>query len=245
MPDVTLPELVRNGTMSEQMAAVLWSIAAERRWFLVVAKPRKAGKSVVSDAALHFAPPGTPIHRLSGEIDEMEQLARSPDGGYLVVGEIANSRQTRYIWGDTVTALFRTLNTGFALNTTLHASSIEGTFDQICRENSVSDDDAGKIEYMVYVERFGGDPDGADDDDLYWRRVTGLYEIVAVRDGVPEARLLSRWVKKDDRFEELARPRLLDVDADRLDERARLVRELADSGRTSMSDVEALVAKES
>ena len=35
LPELTLPELVRNGTMSEQMAAVLWSVAAPhtgRKW---------------------------------------------------------------------------------------------------------------------------------------------------------------------------------------------------------------------
>ncbi len=240
MPDVTLPELVRNSTMSEQMAAVLWSVAAERRWFIVVAKPRKAGKSAVSDAVLHFAPSGTPIHRLSGEIGEMERLARSPDGGYLVVGEISPQRPERYIWGEAVTVLFKTLNTGFALNTTLHALSVEEAFDQICRQNGVSDDDAGRIEYMAYVERFGGDPDGVDDDDLYWRRVTGLYEIAAVRDGVPDARLLSRWVEAEDRFVQEQSPQQLDAGENTLAARARQIRELADAGRTGLEDIETL-----
>ncbi len=240
MPDVTLPELVRNGTMSEQMAAVLWSAAAERRWFIVVAKPRKAGKSVVSDATLQFAPGGTPIHRLSGEIEEMEQLSRSPDGGYLVVGEISTGSQDRYMWGEAVAVLFRTLNASFALNTTLHASSVEDVFDQICRQNSVSDEDAGRIEYMAYVERFGGDPDGADDDDLYWRRVSGLYEIASVRDGVPDARLLSRWVESEDRFVQEQSPQQLVADENTLAARARQIRELADAGRTGPEDIERL-----
>ncbi len=240
MPDVTLPELVRNGTMSEQMAAVLWSAAAERRWFIVAAKPRKAGKSVVSDATLQFAPPGTPIHRLSGEIEEMERLSRSPDGGYLVVGEISPQRPERYIWGEAVTVLFRTLNSGFSLNTTLHASSVEEVFDQICRQNGVSDEDAARIEYVAYVERFGGDPDGADDDDLYWRRVSGLYEIAAVRGGIPDARLLSRWVETGDRFAQEQSPRLLDAGENTLATRARQIRGLADAGRTGMEDIERL-----
>lgn len=240
MPDVTLPELVRNGTMSEQMAAVLWSVAAERRWFIVAAKPRKAGKSAVSEAVLHFAPPGTPIHRLSGEIEEMERLAHSPDGGYLVVGEISPQRPERYIWGEAVTVLFRTLNAGFALNTTLHASSIEEVFDQICQENGVSDEDAGKIEYIAYVERFGGDPDGSEDDDLYWRRVSGLYEIGAVRGGVPDARLLSRWLETDDSFVQERGPQLLDASENTLEARARQIRELADGGRTGLEDIETL-----
>ncbi len=245
MPDVTLPELVRNGTMSEQMAAVLWSIAAERRWFIVVARPRKAGKSAVSDATLQFAPPDTPIHRLTGEIEEMDSLAKSPDGGYLVVGEISDQSQLRYLWGEPVAVLFRTLNTGFSLNTTLHTSSVEETFDQICRQNEVSDEDAGKIQYMAYVERFGGDPDGADDDDLYWRRVTGLYEIAAVSDGVPDARLLSRWVEADDTFEELAAPRLLSAKARTVSERARKIREIADSSQAGPGSVQRLIAEQS
>ncbi len=50
MAELSLADLVRNGTMDEHVAATLWTIAEERRSFMVTAVPRFAGKSTVSNA---------------------------------------------------------------------------------------------------------------------------------------------------------------------------------------------------
>ena len=65
MSELTLVDLVRNGTMNAEIAATLASIAAERRSFMVVAVPRFAGKTTVTDAMLHCLPADVPVHRLS------------------------------------------------------------------------------------------------------------------------------------------------------------------------------------
>ena len=41
--EITIAELVRNGTMSAAMAATLWAAAEEQVSFLVAAVPRNAG----------------------------------------------------------------------------------------------------------------------------------------------------------------------------------------------------------
>ncbi len=83
MAELTLVDLVRNGTMNAEIAATLATIAAEQHSFMVVAVPRFAGKSTVTNAMLHCVPANVPVHRLSGDEAEMDRLRRDAGGGYL------------------------------------------------------------------------------------------------------------------------------------------------------------------
>jgi type IV secretory pathway ATPase VirB11/archaellum biosynthesis ATPase len=236
MPDVTLLQLVQNGTLDEHVAALLWTIAEEKRWVITTAVPRKAGKTTVLEAALQFAPAGTPIHQLDGTLEEIVRFEGMPDGGYLVPGEISNGGPARYIWGERVTALFRSLRTGFSLATTLHASDVGDVFNQICRDNGITDADASRIQYVVYVERFG------DNDETYRRRVSEVYEVAAVTDGKPETRRLHTWSESLGRLKKVESPKGLTASAGTLAKRARSIRKLVDAGRTSIEEVEPLRA---
>lgn len=231
MADITLLHLVQNGTMDRHIAALLWTIAEEKRWLITTAVPRKAGKSTVLDAALDFAPGETPIHRLDGTLEEIVRMGKKPDGGYLVVGEISTEPPARYIWGERVTALFTSLRAGFSLATTMHAAGVDDVFDQICRGNGIGDEDASKVDYVVYVERRG------DNEDSYSRRLVGVYEVAEVRNGKPDARLLHAWRASDDTFDRVAAPRLLSASPSTLAQRARLIQGLVDAGRTSFGEV--------
>ena len=234
MPELTLLDLVRNGTMSAGVAATLSAIAEEKRSFMVVAVPRFAGKSTVGRAMLHFAPRSAPLHHLNGSEAEMEELAGRPDGGYLVVAEFARVDVPGYIWGSPVRRVFRTMRAGFSLSVGLHAPSVEEAYAAVCRGNGVADEDASRISYMVYIERMGAGPDD------FWRRVAAVYEIDRVVGGVPHARLLHRWRRESDEFERVERPRHLSAREPALRERAKRFRELADAGRTDRAQVEAL-----
>jgi type IV secretory pathway ATPase VirB11/archaellum biosynthesis ATPase len=225
--DVTLLSLVQNNTLDEHIAALLWTIAEEKRWLVTAAVPRKAGKSTVLNAALQFAPPGTPIHRLTGEIGEIRELRSRPDGGYLEVGEISTEPPKRYIWGEPVTALFETLAAGFSLATTMHAPDIDNVISQISDGNGISDRALAKLNYVVLIERHG------ETDDTYWRRVTGVYEVAKVVKGKPVATLLHRWAAQGDRFEQLARPKLLTATPATLAVRASRIREVVAKGQTA------------
>ena len=87
---------------------------------------------------------------------------------------------------------------------------------------------------MVYIERMGTD------EDDFWRRIAGVYEIDRVTDGVPHTRLLHRWNRESDQFERLDNPQLLFMDGSVLTQRAQRLQRLVDAGRTSQADVETL-----
>jgi hypothetical protein len=200
--------------MDEHMAAVLWTIAEEKKSLVSAAGPQNAGKSTVLFAALEYTPIGTPIHPMSGDIGEIRDFASAGRGGYLEVGEISDHRPERYIWHEPVQALFETLKTGYSLATTMHADGIEDVFHQICGINEIADDDASLVQYVVHMHRFG------DDMDNYWRRVSGIWEIRGVKDGVPDAAELFTWREDEDDFLARQEPLLLGTTAETLAQRA-------------------------
>ena len=236
MSDPTLLDLVANGTLDAEIAATLWSVADERRSFMTVAVPRFAGKSTVSAGILKFASPDTPIHVLSGEKDQMDELAGRPDGGYLVVGEFSRAPVDTYIWGARVRKVFETVAAGFSLVTALHAPTVEEAYAKICSGNAVSDEDASVIQYMVYIERHGKS------EEDFWRRISAVWEVEKVVDGVPVARLLHRWNENTDTFEVINGPQLLNADTALIQARAGKIRSLVETGQTSTTDIEALIA---
>jgi Flp pilus assembly CpaF family ATPase len=64
--EITIADLMRNGTVSAEMAAVLWAALDPRTSFLSSAVPRLAGKSTTSQAALALRPAGSRPSRCSG-----------------------------------------------------------------------------------------------------------------------------------------------------------------------------------
>jgi hypothetical protein len=216
-----LIDLVANNTMDEHIAALLWTIAEEKRSFVSAAVPQRAGKSTVLWAMLDHVPAGTVIHPFNGQINEIREHASSPDGGYLEVGEISTEPPTRYIWDEPVRALFKTLDAGYSLATTMHVIDANDLFHQICTDNEISDADASIIQYVIHCKRFG------EDDESYWRRVNRVYEITGVENGVPVVTELFAWNEDDDNFIALSAPTQLNAAPDLLAKRADSIRRQA------------------
>ena len=232
----TILDLIRNGTMSAEMAATLWASIDERWSYVVVAIPRLAGKTTLGNALLELLPVGVPVHRLSGDEAEMARLENAATGGYLMVGEFSRAPVSTYIWGASVRRVFDILTAGYSLATALHAPGLEETFDVICQGNGVADEQASRIKLMLYLRRFGDEP------GKYWRRVAQVYEIDRVEKGCPVGRLLHHWVEEEDRFEAVECSRILREDTKALAARSQLLMAMVESGRTMPSDVAQLVA---
>ncbi len=238
MADLTIAELVRNGTLSAEMAAVLWAAVDEQKSFLTVAIPRFAGKTTTSNAVLALRPAGVPVTPVTGEPEEMQQLTTERRGGYLTVAEFAPHAMHGYIWGEPVRRVFDTVvSAGYALQTALHAPGVEAAMQEVTRGNGVPDGHASEFKLVMYIERFG------ETEATFWRRVTDLYEVDRVENGLPVGRSLFRWQDADDRFERLAEPMQWGRDRADLARRSAIMAELANTGRISTSDVAAAVAR--
>ena len=203
MSELTLADLTANGTMSKEVAATLRATAEGRKSFLVVAIPRLAGKSTVMAAMLAERPKRAPRRTVGDDGVDIDALAAASVGGYLVVPEISEYPVTAgYIWGAPVRRVFARIGSGVALAAALHAPGADEAMEVVCRGNGVPDEQAAQIAIVVYIRSLGRD----------WRQPTGrriatVHEVVAVRDGRAETRLLHRWDERADRFETLATPR--------------------------------------
>ena len=220
--ELDLIDLVANRTMSPEIAATLQAAAQQRRSLLVVAIPRGAGKSTVTHATLEHVPEGTALHTLIDHPADLEALAGEPAEGYLVVPEVSKAAVPGYIWGEPVRRVFAALGRGYALATALHAPGLDEAFAVLTRGNGVPDEDASRIDLMVYIRSLGDD----------WRAptrraVAEVHEVERVTDGRPQARLLHRWDEADDRFEQLAEPRAFNGGNVSLQDRADAFRRLA------------------
>jgi hypothetical protein len=238
MVEVTIADLVRNGTMSADMAAVLWAAVDEQQSFLTVAVPRFAGKTTTSNAVLALRPPDVPVTPVAGEPELMERLKQERRGGYLVVAEFAYAPVPGYIWGAPVRRVFETVEEGgYALQTALHAPGVEAAMLEVTRGNGVTDQQASTFKLVMYIERFGYSL------PTFWRRVTDLFEVEGVEGGRPQGRSLFRWHEAHDTFEQLEEPRQWGRDRADLAHRAELIEALAREGLTDSASVAAAVAE--
>ena len=219
------------------MAATLWSAMDKGLSMVVVAIPRFAGKTTTTNGILSLMHPDVPVHRLSGDEAEMDRLKDAATGGYLVVGEFSQAPVPHYIWGAPVRRVFDTLTAGYSLATALHAPGLEEAFDVICQENRVTDQQASRIDLMLYIQRFG------DDLDNFWRRLSEVHEIDHVQEGKPHGRLLYRWVEEADRFEGVEQAGFLQGETNDVARRGALLQELVSAGRTSAEDLARLVSE--
>jgi hypothetical protein len=201
--ELRLADLTANGTMSPEIASTLEATARGRHSFLVVAIPRLAGKSTVMAAMLAHRPKGVPGKTVGDDGADIDALAAASAGGYLVVPEISEYPVTAgYIWGAPVRHVFSRIGEDVALAAALHAPAAEEAIEIVCHGNRVPDEQAAQIAVVVYIRSLGSDrqrPTG--------RRIATVHEIVTVRNGRPETRLLHRWDERADRFETLERPR--------------------------------------
>lgn len=235
--EITIAELVRNGTMSAEVAAVLWAAVDEEVSFLTVAVPRFAGKSTTSEAVLALRRPEVPLHRFHGEPGVLDRLRHERLGGYIVVPEFSQAPVPGYIWGEPVRQVFDTLKAGYSLQASLHAPSPQDAVLEVTAGCGVDDEEASAIGLIIYIERFGHDL--AD----FWRRIAEVYEVDYVEGGQAVGRTLYRWSPETDRFDAEEEPRNFARDTDLLLARAELLGDLARSGHTAAADVAAALER--
>ena len=202
MSEITLDDLVSNATMSESLAALLRVAAGEKRSTLLVAIPRMAGKTTTTKAILAHRPAETPVHQLSAELGAGLGIPTRADGGYLMMSEVSQAPMLDYLWGEPVRTVFKAAaEQDFSLATALHEAGVNEAFRVICDANGVPDEHAAVIDLVLYVRSLGDD----------WRNptrrvVTTVHEILGVKDGVPNARLLHEWDERADVFVDVAEP---------------------------------------
>lgn len=233
MKEITIAELIRNKTMSAEMAGLLWAGVNEKVSFLTAAVYRNAGKSTVAKAVLSLRPKNVSLHYASNNWQVTEKLLNvEKHGGYLVVDEFSDYDYPGYLWGDEIKHVFKMLKNDYSLQASLHAESAEDAILELTQKNQVSDDEASQIQLVIFIEMFGTSLSDAK------RRVTQIYEVHRVEGGNPMGHLVYQWNIEDDSFELLEESHLFARNKEELKKRSEILGFLANTGKTSPEDIE-------
>ena len=236
--EITIAEMVRNGTMSADMAGLLWAAVDEQVSFMTVAVPQNAGKSTTAEAVLSLRRPDVAVTVVGDDPELIEQLKRERRGGYLSVSEFNPRMRRGYIWEEPARRVFDTLPAGYALQASLHAPSAVDGMREITQGIGVSDERAAALQLVLYIEMLGDSHEPG-----VRRRLADLYEVQGVERGEPIGKTLFRWVPEGDRFEQVAEPAAFGHDRGDVQRRAAIIGDLAQAGRTSSGDVAQAVQK--
>ncbi len=126
-PERTLLDLLRDGTLTPEIAALLWGALTRRASLVVAAGPRGVGKSTLLNALLACYPAASRNLYLRGCYETfafLEDPAVGPATSVLLVNELS-SHLPVYLWGPGVRHLFQAAGQGLTFAATAHATRIE------------------------------------------------------------------------------------------------------------------------
>ena len=197
------------GTLTPRIAAIL-GLAVERgRSMVLAADPPGAGKTTLLTALLAFAPPEASVYFTRGWGETFTLPPRDGEAAtFIMINEISDHLPV-YSWGPYVQRAFELMTDGYALLSTMHATTTEGVIEQLVEENDVPVAQIGHLAFVVpmYV--------GADDAGRRVRRVSAI-SVLAPLGSAYDSHSIARWERDGDRFEVLRTPAEIHAAADRL-----------------------------
>lgn len=231
--EITIAELIRNKTMSADMAGLLWAAVDQKVSFLTAASYRNAGKTTVAKAILSLRSDNVPLHYVADSSEVTEKLLQvEKHGGYLVVEEFSQADVPGYLWGEKAKHVFKMLKKGYSLQASLHAENAEGAISELTQRMEITDEDASQIKLVIFIEMFGTTLSDAK------RRITEIYEVHRVENGKPLGHTLFKWNGEDDSFEKVEESHLFGINKEDLKRRSEILGYLANTGKTSLEDIE-------
>jgi hypothetical protein len=195
-PRRSIVELIANGVLDAQLAALAWLLIEQRLPVVVGALPRGVGKSTLLEALLDFLPPSVRRIDLAGAAEDFTWLPEAaalgwppagptiastppvaPDSAFLVAAELSEHLPF-YTWGAAARTLVRAASVGYGIGATIHADRLEDVHDALrSREVGLTDDELSYLG-LVLILRAWREPDGT----IVRRVVAAHYERPVGRD---------------------------------------------------------------
>lgn len=155
---MSLIEIIRDGTLPEELAAVFWLGIERGASFIFAADPAGAGKTTLLTSLLPFAHPdaGAYFTRGWGETFDLPPRPEGPGPVFLMVNEMSDHLPV-YSWGPYVVRAFELLAQGYGLLTTMHADDCEEALAQLEQDNGVPRQHIAHLTFIVPLAvRYGG-----------------------------------------------------------------------------------------
>jgi type IV secretory pathway ATPase VirB11/archaellum biosynthesis ATPase len=232
---LTITELIRNQTLSAEMAGLLWSAVSEKISFLTCSIYSNSGKTTLSKAILDIRPEDISIHYVSENMGLTENLLKANRARkrYLVALEFSPADVPGYIWGEDIIKMFELAKNGrYGLQACLHSESAEEAISELTENIGVSDQDASLIKLVLFIEVFGTTPSNVK------HKLVQMYEVHFVENGKAMGHLLYEYNNRDDVFEKLDEAHFFASDKDLLQKRSKYLGELANLGKTSQEELQ-------
>jgi energy-coupling factor transporter ATP-binding protein EcfA2 len=121
----TIGDLVRDGILTAESAALLWVLLERRASLVVAAGPSGAGKTTLLTALLDFLPAETRRIYVRGCYEPFDFLGSTePATSALLVNELSPHLPI-YLWGPGVRTTLAAVRDGYQLMATAHALSVD------------------------------------------------------------------------------------------------------------------------
>ena len=180
----SIGDLLRDGTIDAELAALVWASLARRRSLAVIAGPSGAGKTTLLGALLDLLPEDTRRIYVRGCLETFAFLSESdvlPEQSALIVNEISPHLPV-YLWGPAVARLLDAAERGFMLLATAHAESVAAFVGLLTGSPlRIATARAAAFELVVLLDRV--------EDNTSGRRVRGIWQLSPAPVGVTVERL--------------------------------------------------------
>ena len=229
---LTILDLIKNNTLSSEVAGLLWEAVSEETSFLTSALYQDAGKSTLSKALLDLRNKETSIHFISEHLDVTEKLLNvEKPGGYLVVSEFNPVKIPGYIWGEEAQKVFEIAKKGYSLQGCIHSESAEDAVSQLAKGNGIQDVSASLIKLVLFIEMFGTTLGSAK------RRLSQVYEVHFVENGLPMGHTIYEWDEEKDTLLKTDDWHMFGLNKDNILRKSQLLQNYVDLGKTSFEDL--------
>lgn len=149
-------DLLKAETLDLDLAAYLMARISKGASFVVGAVPGGAGKTTVMCAMLNFVPLDVQLVAATDSAVDAALVDRQTECRCYICHEIGSGHYFAYLWGRSLRDYCSLHSRGHILATNLHADNPEQTYDQICRQNSASDEDFRRFELLLFLDVQGG-----------------------------------------------------------------------------------------
>lgn len=235
---LTILDLIKNNTLNAEMAAFMWEAVSVKTSFLTAALYQNAGKSTLSKALLDLRDNNTPLHFVSENLQVTEKLLEvEKDGGYLVVSEFNPVEVPGYIWGEDAKKVFQLSKKGYSLQGCIHSSNAQDAIVKLTKENGITDEDASLIKLVLFIEIFGSTPATAK------RRITQIYEVHYVENGLPMGHSIFEWDKTQDSFIKTEEAHLPGINKEKIKNKTQLIKTYVSLNKTNTEDVDNMLGE--
>ena len=188
---MSITEIVAAGNMDTRTAALCGMALEAHGSMLIAAEHPHSGKTTTLTALLDYVPFRTRRIFVRGWAETFDYLRQTRPSETLLLANELSSHLPVYLWGPKAVRVFASLQSGYALGSTLHADTADEAVAQLTGELGVSAADLARVHLLMVMRIYGTGHGG------YARRVVSLDRLGPANGDVARTPLVSHVADDD------------------------------------------------